>query len=285
MTEPAEDPSGRFIRTGESSPARTLGRGAPKQRKLVGQILANGVPLLVLLLWWWVAQRASPLEIPSPLAVLERTGSLLFGVEASHTYVSLLRIVLAVVLALVSGALLVTLANLMPVTERLVGNRILPFINSIPALGWAILGVIWFGVGNFAVVFVVTLILLPFTLVNLWEGLRSLDSGLREMGRSFTRSRWRVMRQIEAPMLAPYLLAATRLSFAVGWKVALIAEFFGARSGLGVIMNRARQQFDTPAVFATIAVVVIFVMVVERLVFDVIGKRLAFRAGTLVAGE
>ncbi|NED53302.1 ABC transporter permease subunit, partial [Micromonospora aurantiaca] len=89
------------------------------------------------------------------------------------------------------------------------------------------------------------------------EGKRALDPGLLEMGRSFTRSRVRVLFSIELPLLVPYIFAAARLSFSVGWKVALIAEFFGSQTGLGLVMNRARQSFDSPTVFATIVVVLV----------------------------
>lgn len=246
-------------------------------------LLAIGVPLLVLAWWWYASLTALPVDLPPPGVVFARTADLLFGAESYQTWTSMARIVASVVLALVIGALLVFMARLWPATEKLVGSVIVPFLNSVPALGWAILGVVWFGVGNFAVIFVVTLILIPFCMVNLWEGMRSLDPGLMEMGRSFTRSNRKVLWRIQLPLLIPYTLAAVRLSFSVGWKVALIAEFFGAEAGLGLVMNRARQSFDTATVFATIIVVLIIVIVVERVVFDPLARYFARRSGTLGA--
>ncbi len=266
---------------GSDAPRKAAERAA-RRRRLGGLTLANGIPLLALLAWWLAAQSSTPLEIPDPFVVVERSWDLLVGAGASQTWTSFARILVSVALSLVIGAALVAVAQLLPVTDRLIGHRILPFLNSVPALGWAILGVIWFGVGNFAVVFVVTLILVPFTLVNLWQGMQALDGDLREMGRSFTRSRWRVMWRIEAPLLAPYALAATRLSFAVGWKVGLIAEFFGSDTGLGLVMNQARQMMDTPTVFAAIVVVMLIVVAFDRLVFDQLAKRLAVKSGTVV---
>ncbi|WP_152232021.1 ABC transporter permease [Georgenia ruanii] len=236
-------------------------------------------PLAALAMWWWAAQNSSPLTVPQPLDVARRTIDLLFTAESVHTWTSMVRILAAVVLALLIGSGLVFLARLVPVTESLVTKALLPFLNSVPALGWAILGVIWFGVGNSAVIVVVTLILIPFCMVNMWEGMRNLDAGLQEMARSFTRSRVKMLFRIQVPLLMPYVLAAVRLSFSVGWKVALIAEFFGARSGLGLVMNRARQAFDTPTVFATIVVVLVIVTVVERFVFDPMSQMFARRSG------
>ena len=257
-------------------------RGRPWER-VGGHVLANLVPLLVLALWWFASQNVAPFILPDPFRVFQATGELLWGQYAGDTWTSGARILISVVLAVLLGGLLVFVAALVPITERLVGNRILPFFNSVPALGWAILGVIWFGIGNFAVVFVVTAIIIPFCMVNLWEGMRALDPELREMGRSFTRRRLRILAWIEAPLLLPYLFAAARLSFSVGWKVALIAEFFGASAGLGLVMNNARQNFDSETVFATIMVVLIVVTVAERLIFDPLARWFAVRAGTAPA--
>lgn len=251
-----------------------------KKRPPGSSAVAVAVPLLVIGGWWLASMNASPVTIPSPVLVLEDVMALLVGPQAYNTWTSMARIIISVMLALVVGAVLVFLAKMLPVTQTLVGSEVLPFLNGVPALGWAILGTIWFGVGNFAVIFVVTLILIPFAMVNLWEGMRALDPGLQEMGRSFTRSRTRVLLRVQAPLLIPYMLAALRLSFSVGWKVALIAEFFGAEAGLGLVMNRARQTFDTPMVFASIVVVLVIVVVTERLIFDPLARRWAKRSGT-----
>lgn len=256
-----------------------------KKKPLANYALAVGVPLLVLAAWMWASASGvvRPVDLPSPLAVAAQTVDLLIGPEAYQTWTSMIRILISVLLALVIGAALVFTARIFPVTDTLVGTVIVPFLNSVPALGWAILGVVWLGVGNVAVIFVVTLILIPFCMVNLWEGMRSLDPGLLEMGRSFTRSNAKVLYRIQLPLLVPYALAAVRLSFSVGWKVALIAEFFGAEAGLGLVMNRARQSFDTPTVFATIIVVLIIVTLVERCIFDPLSNWFARRSGTLVS--
>ncbi|MEV0290522.1 MULTISPECIES: ABC transporter permease subunit [unclassified Kribbella] len=190
-----------------------------------------------------------------------------------------MRITAAMALAMVMGGALILLTQVAPWLDTLIGGRFLPLLNAVPGVGWAILGVIWLGVSDSAVVFVVTLILLPFTMVSLREGLKAIDPELREMGRSFTRNRLAVLRRIELPLLLPHVLAATRLSFSVGWKVAIIAEFFGAEMGLGLVMNQARQNFQTAQVFASIITVVIIVYVVESWILDPLSNYVARRTG------
>jgi NitT/TauT family transport system permease protein len=252
---------------------------AQRRRRRTSTVLAHSAPLLLLALWATLGSRIRDVILPPPDAVFRQTWRLIQGDLAIHTYTSFGRILVAVVLAMFVGSTVVLMAVLFPVTARLVSDRFIPFMNSIPALGWAIVGVIWFGVSNFAVVFVIFAIILPFCMVNLWEGSRNIDRGLSEMGTSFTRSRIRVILRIEAPLLIPYALAAVRLSFSVGWKVALIAEFFGARAGLGRVLQLARERFDTPTVFAVILVVVIIVSLVERAILDRLSAYFAARSG------
>lgn len=248
--------------------------------KRVSSIVANLFPVALLIAWYFSSKSAEEYLLPGPASVLEDTKTLLFGDLAAQTYTSFARVLISVALALLIGAILVFVAVLVPALEALIGGRILPLLNAIPSLGWAIVGVVWVGVSDAAVVFIEVAILLPFCMVNLWEGVRGMDRDALEMGRSFTRKRSRVVRKIELMLLVPYVIASARLSFSIGWKLALIAEFFGAETGLGIVMNNARQQFDTPMLFATILVVIIFVFVFEQGVFQPISRAFSKRMGT-----
>lgn len=258
---------------------RTLDQDSRRRRGWLSLTLANGVPLLLLLAWQLAAPHQPEYLLPPPLDVMKEVKEFFVGDLATHTLTSLVRITIAMVLAMLIGGALILLTQVFTPLDTLIGGRLLPLLNAVPGVGWAILGVIWLGVSDSAVVFVVTLILLPFTMVTLREGLKAIDPDLREMGRSFTRSRLAVLRRIELPLLLPYVLAATRLSFSVGWKVAIIAEFFGAERGLGLVMNQARQNFQTATVFASIFTVVIIVYVVESWILDPLSNHISRRTG------
>lgn len=260
-----------------------LGNRWYKSNRMWGGIIANIFPLALILAWYFAAQNTKEYILPGPRVVLADTGQLLFGDLSYQTYTTFVRVVIAVILALLIAAGLVFLAILFPITEALVGNRILPLLNAIPSLGWAIIGVVWFGVSDAAVILVEVAILVPFGMVNLWEGVRNLDRELLEMGTSFTRRRYRVSYRIEARLLMPYVVAALRLNFSIGWKLALIAEFFGASTGLGIVMNDARQHFDTPMLFAAIFVIIVLVGIFELAVFYPLGKYLNKKMGAGLA--
>jgi len=122
------------------------------------------------------------------------------------------------------------------------------------------------------------MILTPFCLINIDEGLKELDAEVTEMGRSFTRSRARMLTKIVLPLLAPYLVAAVRMSYGVGWKLALVAELFGSTTGLGFLMLQAQTIGDAATVFATCFTIVLMFVLGERLLIDPLSRRFSAKA-------
>jgi ABC-type nitrate/sulfonate/bicarbonate transport system permease component len=111
-------------------------------------------------------------------------------------------------------------------------------------------------------------------IINLREGVRTVDRELIEMATSFGANRWREFAHIVLPSLFPFMFSAIRVSFGVAWKVALTAELFGGTRGLGYTMNIARQELETPQIYAVIVLIVAIVFVGNRFVFDPMQRRL-----------
>lgn len=272
-------PSGGEPGTGESPPMPPAREGAKPGRFLRrGRWLADGVPVLLLLLWWWLAHsgRVAAYILPHPALVLAKTlGLFTDPVLRVHTLASVSRVIIALAAALAAGAALALTAYLIPALRVLINERVAPFLNAVPTLGWAMLGILWFGPGDGGVVFVQAAIILPFVFINLWEGLQDLDPALLEMAHSFSRHRGRVITKVALPLMGPYILAALRLSYGVSWKVSLVAEIFGTNRGLGYLLAWARSYVDSVLLLAVILVVIIFVFAGDRLIFGPAAQRQA----------
>ncbi len=251
-----------------TAPAWSSGPGRPSLR--AQGAIANGAVLLLLAAWFVASARgASQLVIPDPARVLPLALQLFVDPQyATHTYTSLGRVLVSCAIALVAGVGLMLAARFVYQTRILVAHRLFPLLNAFPSVGWAILAIFWFGVGDVAVVFVNVAILLPFFMANMWSGLLNLDEEIYEMARSFSRDRARRLRLVVLPLLFPYLVAALRVAYGVGWKVGIVAEVFGVATGLGYLMNYARTVFDTPLLYASILDIVVLVFVVDRLVLE-----------------
>ena len=155
-----------------------------------------------------------------------------------------------------------------------IDGRLTPFLNSFPGIGWTLLAIIWLGLGLRTVIFAVAIILVPFMIINIREGVRTVDRELIEMATSFGANRWREFVHIVLPSLFPFMFSAIRVSFGVAWKVTLTAELFGGTRGLGYTMNVARQELETPQIYAVIVLIVAIVFLGNRLVFDPLQRRL-----------
>jgi NitT/TauT family transport system permease protein len=235
---------------------------------LVQSGIADGVVLLAVLGWWLTARGVPDFVLPSPVQVLATLAR--FAVEPAlllHLAVSFLRVIAAVAVAMTLAIALALAARRAPIAGTVIEQRLLLILNSFPSVGWAILGVVWFQVSNATVIFIETMIVLPFCLINALEGFRQVDTDLEEMGRSLSRSRVRLFTRVTLPLVMPFLVAGLRIAFGICWKIALVAELFGSQSGLGYLLLRAQSTSDAAMVFACCFVIVLVVFAVDRLVF------------------
>jgi len=255
-------------------PADRASFGAAATERLIGE----GVVLLALI-GWWVASRGLPeFVMPGPLPVATRLVQLFVSPDFLwHLFTSAWRVLVSIIAAMLIGGGLAFLAHGVPWLGGVVEERIKPVLNSFPSIGWAILAAIWFDPGDFGVIFVETAILIPFCLINIAEGLRNIDRELMEMGHSFTRHRGRILWRLTLPLLVPYVLSATRISYGIAWKIALVSELLGAPSGLGYLMLQAQTAADSKTFLAICFAIVLVFAAGERLVIFPLERRFAHR--------
>ena len=236
--------------------------------------IAEGLIIVVLLGWHLLSLGMPDFVLPGPLPVAIRILELFTDTTYFvHVASSAVRVVLAVLMAVALGSLLAFLSRWLPITEIIVHGRIKPLLNAFPSVGWAILAIIWFGPSNGTIVFIMIMILTPFCLVNVSEGLKEIDAETIEMARSFTRRRVVVLFKIILPLLMPYFVSALRIAYGVGWKIALVAELFGAQGGLGFLLQEAQGLADATTVFATCFAIVAIFWIGEKLIIDPLARR------------
>lgn len=248
----------------------------PTHRRWLTASVAAHLFTLVLFAFWWVYSRYVPVyQVPGPELVLTRMFEFVTTPELRlQLGISLAHVVTAMVISITSGAALAFLAHYIPAFRLLVDSRITPLLNAFSGIGWIFLAILWFGINSATVIFAVSMVLVPFAIINFRTGLREMDNDLIELGRSLTANRWRQFLKLTIPMLVPYIFATLRTSFGVAWKVVLTAELFGGSSGVGYLLNAARQEFETETIFAIIMFIIVFVASAEVFLFRPIQRRL-----------
>lgn len=240
----------------------------PGQLARAQRALAIGFVLMLAVAWFASEGHVPAYVLPPPAEVGAAVLAFISSAQRlPHLFATLTHIASAIAISFVLGALLAFAAHYARWSAPAIHQRLSPFLSAFSGIGWTLLAVIWFGVSSLTVVFTIVAVLLPFALVNLREGLLALDAELLEMGASFGRSRWRGWRLLIAPALLPFAAATLRIMFGVAWKVTLTAELFGGGRGLGYVINLARQDYDTPTLFAVILFIIVAVTVADRLLF------------------
>lgn len=195
----------------------------------------------LVLIWEISASQSTPERIPSLLSV----GAALYAIATgateyaflSQVSATILRLVISVVLSLLVGVPLGILMGRNTVAESSFSVPVLVSM-SIPAFVWAFLGVLWFGRTEYLTTVMVGIIVLsPIVVFNVWQGTKEIDPNLLEMSQVFELSVGSTWRHVFLPHLTPYILSSTRMIVAVGWKIMLVAEIFGADNGLGFVIN------------------------------------------------
>jgi NitT/TauT family transport system permease protein len=183
------------------------------------------------------------------------------------------RVVLAVIIATIVSTAIALVPRYVRFTEGIVDSVLVPFFTSFPAIIWAILGTVWFGLTSGAILIVQILIIFPFCLVNVLEGAKDIGRDEVEMGRSFGRRAWSIFWRIELPMISPFIVAGARISYGVCWKISIIAELFGGRSGLGYMMQWAQDFGSVDGIIAICLTIVFFVMIGDAMILRPLSRR------------
>ncbi len=146
--------------------------------------------------------------------------------------------------------------------------------GTIPAIVYAVLSLIIFGLSNLGPILAVALVSAPYVALNVAEGIRGVDKQLISMSEAFGRSPSQIRREVLIPTIVPFVFAAIRMCFAVAWKVEALTEVFGGRNGVGFQIRTQYQLYSITGVLAWMFLFIAFMLVVERLVLAKAESRL-----------
>ncbi|MGB3482315.1 MAG: ABC transporter permease subunit [Mycobacterium sp.] len=238
-------------------------------------VLAITASLLSILAVWQIAVVVGN-RVPSFTATIDRLASEAAIGELWHNLaLSMNRFLLGLALALVVGTAIGVLMGMSKLAD-LAFSDLNAAALAIPAVIWALLTTMWFGFGWLTPVVTVFLSGLPFVVVNIAKATRAVPAELLLMARSFGVSRAYILRHIVAPAVAGSTVAAVRFAIMSAWNGLLLAEWFGATSGVGW---RSRYWYDANQLdgfFAWVLVFILALVIADLLILGPI-ERLATR--------
>jgi NitT/TauT family transport system permease protein/taurine transport system permease protein/sulfonate transport system permease protein len=215
--------------------------------------------------------RTSPeytrLLLPPPTVVLAslvemiRSGYLLDNVS-----ISIVRVVsgflLAALIAVPLGIAMAISATIHNLTEPLVR-----LLSPIPGVAWVPLAILWFGLGDQAAIFIITIGSIFPILLNTAQGVQDADQRLIDAARTMGATRWQILRRVLLPGLVPYLVTGFRTGLSFAWRVVIAAEMVGVPKGIGYMLTIGRSTGQTEITIVTMLVLGVLMMIMEELIF------------------
>lgn len=187
----------------------------------------------LLLLWKAVSLFFLPTFLPSPIDLLTSIVAIFSHLSAYLIVAKTLqRVIAGLILSMLIGTATGLMMGLRRSVESFFDSWVMVLLT-FPAISWAFLSVLWFGISDIAPIFTIVLIVFPYVTMNVWEGTKAMDKELTDMATVFRANRFLLLRKVLLPQLMPYLFSSLRISFALSWKIALVSEAFGAGRGVG----------------------------------------------------
>ena len=263
-----------FVRDVESSAFGVVEKPLTTREKIFNNAaVRKGILLLLLAAIWQTYSTVleNPLLFPKFSETLDAFyENIMNGVLLKRGWFS----IKVLLMGYFSGMFLASVLTALAITSR-VGNDLLETLtamfNPLPAIALLPLALIWFGLGNGSLVFVLIHSVLWPVALNTHSGFLSVSPTMRMVGRNYGLTGPRYVMKILIPAAFPNILTGMKIGWAFAWRTLIAAELvFGVSSGsggLGWFIYENKNQLEIANVFAGLFSVIIIGLVVENFIF------------------
>lgn len=232
-----------------------------------------------------VVMQPRPDLAPGPMDVLSALGGAWeSGALQNAVFTSLERGVVGFLIALAIGTPLGLLLAEIAWLRRAVGPLI-SGLQVLPSVAWVPAAILWFGLSDATVYFVVLMGATPSIVNGLISGVDQVPPQLRRVGTILGARGWRQATLIILPAALPGYFAGLKQGWAFSWRSLMAAEIIAVGGtigfGLGSMLQQNRELADLSGVLATIIVILAVGIFVELLFFAPIERRMLRRRGLL----
>ncbi len=207
--------------------------------------------------WEYFGRRVNPILFTYPTAIIRAfIGLVASGELQSYMKESLLVLLYASILAVVVGVFLGVAMGRFSIVDWATDIYI-SALYSMPMVAMVPLIVLWFGFKVPAKVIIVFLFMVFPILLNTYQGVKDVDRNLQEVARSFCSTEGQLWRHLIIPSAIPFIVVGVRLAIGRGLVGMIVAEFYTSVTGLGYMIVRYANAFETDKLFVPIVVVMV----------------------------
>jgi NitT/TauT family transport system permease protein len=245
---------------------------AGKHILFYGALLTIWIVLAKLKIW-------PPYIFPDPKGVLE---SLYAGFSDKSFFIaigiSMRRMLLGYGLSVVLGMILGLMVASNKFLEETLGG-LLVSLQSLPSICWLPLAVLWFGLSEKAILFVVVMGSLLSVTISMETGRRQIPKIYGMAGRNLGARGLRLFLFVLLPASLPYIVTGLKQGWAFAWRSLISGEMIFVSLGLGQLLMMGRDLNDMSQVIAVMILIIAIGYIVDGLVFQTIERRLQRKWG------
>ena len=221
-------------------------------------------------LWWLVAavEVWPPYLFPSPGSVFEALRrNLENGLIEEALQISFKRLAIGYAVSLCTGVTIGVLTGTVRWLDETLGRLVLG-IQSLPSVTWLPLAVLWFGLNDKAIIFVVLMGSMFSVAISARDGVRNIPPLFHRAAQTMGASRLQMYRYVVAPAMLPSMVQGLKLGWSFAWRSLMAGELLFVSLGLGQLLNVGRDLNDMSMVVSIMLVIVAVGLAVDLLIFS-----------------
>ena len=166
---------------------------------------------------------------------------------------------------------------------RVVLKPVLTGLQSLPSICWLPLALLWFGLSEAAILFVVVMGSVLAIAIAAEDGVLSIQPQLIQVAGTLGIRGWRFYAGVLFPGALPGVTTGLKLGWSFAWRALLAGELLFVSGGLGQLLTTGRELLDVPLVMAVMVTIVVVGYAMDRLLFQTLEVQVRRRWGLVAA--
>lgn len=225
-------------------------------------------------LWWLLSLALTATVLPDPVQTTATLWGNITGEGVTRDLgITLFRVFGGLALAMLIGTAVGVTMGLFRKVEKVLDTWVV-IAMAVPSLCYTLVCFIMIGLNETATIVAIGITAAPTIAINVWEGVKNIDTRLMAMARVFETTPLRTFTRVVLPQILPYLVASTRFGLGIIWKITVFTELIGRPNGVGFKLFYWYQLADMKQVLAWTLLFTLVMLILEFVVLKPVENRL-----------
>lgn len=254
----------------------------PNWKPAIPGLLKKTAFYLLLIIIWEMVFRLKlwpAFSFPSPLGVLE---NLVSGAKDLSYFiavgVSVKRVLLGYIISLTFGfslGLIVTKVRFLDETL----SPLLLGLQTLPSICWLPLSILWFGIGEDSIIFVVAIGSTFSIAMSVVSGIKNVPPIFIRVAKTMGAKGSKAYTTVIIPAALPSIVSGMKQGWSFAWRALMAGELLSPKDGLGYALTIGRDLADMNQVVGVMIIIIMIGLLIDKFVFGRLEKSIRYRWG------